>query len=203
MTMYRWLAHAEAARRLLAEPPEVFVCGVAAPGEPAPFDRRPARPGRRSAGRRAAPSGAGDRVALPDPGRSRPSGRAMSTTSPGGSPRTSRPLARSRSTSWDGASIGRGRRCAWPEHLFGQRSSPSFRCKFSLHPGLWHVLTFRHMLEALRSSLPEVRSIRAFEGAMHGACRSLGPLLLERTYRVRGDDFAARGRWFESRGCGR
>ena len=87
-----------------------------------------------------------------------------------------------------------------PEHLFWQRNSPSFRWKFSLHPGLWHVLTFRHMLESLRSSAPDVRSARAFEGAMHGACPSLDPLLLERTYRVRGDGFTARDRWFESRG---
>jgi hypothetical protein len=35
---------------------------------------------------------------------------------------------------------------------------------------------------------------------MHGAGRSVDPLLLERTYRVRGDGFTARGRWFESRG---
>ena len=55
------------------------------------------------------------------------------------------------------------------------------------------------MLESLRASSPDVRSARAFEGAMHGVCRSVDPLLLERTYRVRGDGFTARGRWFESR----
>jgi hypothetical protein len=86
-----------------------------------------------------------------------------------------------------------------PEHLFWQRNDPSFRWKFSLHPSLWHVLTFRHMLEVLRSSSPDVRSVRGFEGAMHDACRRVDPLLLERTYRVRGDGFTARGRWFESR----
>jgi hypothetical protein len=86
-----------------------------------------------------------------------------------------------------------------PERLFWQRNSPSFRWKFSLHPGLWHVLSFRRMLEALRASSPDVRSARAFEGAMHGVCRSVDPLLLERTYRVRGDGFTARSHWFESR----
>jgi len=87
-----------------------------------------------------------------------------------------------------------------PERLFWQRNSPSFRWKFSLHPGFWRVLPLRAMLESLRSSTPEVRSSREFEGAMHGACHRLDPLLLERTYRVRGDGFTARGRWFESRG---
>jgi hypothetical protein len=86
-----------------------------------------------------------------------------------------------------------------PEHLFWQRNDGSFRWKFSLHPSLWHVLTFRHMLESLRSRSPDVRSARAFEGAMHGVCQSVDSLLLERTYRVRGDGFTARGRWFESR----
>jgi hypothetical protein len=56
------------------------------------------------------------------------------------------------------------------------------------------------MLESLRSILPDTRSAREFEGAMHGACHKLDPLLLERTYRVRGDGFTARDRWFESRG---
>ena len=86
-----------------------------------------------------------------------------------------------------------------PEHLFWERNDPSFRWKFSLHPGLWHVLTFRHVLESLRASSPDVCSARAFEGAMHGVGRNVDPLLLERTYRVRGDGFTARGRWFESR----
>lgn len=34
---------------------------------------------------------------------------------------------------------------------------------------------------------------------MHDVCERLDPRLLERTYRVRGDGFTARGRWFESR----
>jgi hypothetical protein len=81
-----------------------------------------------------------------------------------------------------------------------RRAYPTFRWKFSLHPSFWHVLTLRRMLESLRSSSPEVCSAPGFEGAMHGAGRSVDPLLLERTYRVRGDGFTARGRWFESRG---
>jgi hypothetical protein len=87
-----------------------------------------------------------------------------------------------------------------PERLFWQRNNPTFHWKFSLHPGFWHVRSLGEMLKFLRTSAPEVRSARAFEGAMHDACRSLDPLLLERTYRVRGDGFTARGRWFESRG---
>jgi hypothetical protein len=51
----------------------------------------------------------------------------------------------------------------------------------------------------LRSTSPDVRTARAFEGAMDGACRSLDPSFLGRTYRVRGDGFTARSRWFESR----
>jgi hypothetical protein len=86
-----------------------------------------------------------------------------------------------------------------PDRLVWQRNSPSFRWKFSLHPGLWHVLALRRMLESLRSKSPDVRSARGFEGAMHGACLSLDPLLLERTYRVKGDGFTARSRWYESR----
>jgi len=86
-----------------------------------------------------------------------------------------------------------------PERLFWQRNRPSFRWKFSLHPGFWHVLALRAMLESLRASAPEVRTARAFEGAMHAACERLDPGLLERTYRVRGDGFTARSRWFESR----
>src|SRR5262245_18115953 len=86
-----------------------------------------------------------------------------------------------------------------PEHLFWQRNRPSFHWKFSLHPAFWRVLPLRAMLESLRSSSPDVRSARGFEGAMHAACERLDPLLLERTYRVRGDGFTARGRWFESR----
>jgi hypothetical protein len=92
----------------------------------------------------------------------------------------------------EGAALG-------PERLFWERNNATFRWKFSLHPGFWHVLTLRRMLEFLRSSSPEVRSARAFEGAMHGACRNLDPELLERTYRVRGDGFTARGHWYESR----
>lgn len=87
-----------------------------------------------------------------------------------------------------------------PEHLFWQRNNPGFHWKFSLHPGFWHVLALRRMLEKLRASQPDVRSARAFEGAVHGVCERLDPGLLERTYRVRGDGFTARGRWFESRG---
>lgn len=86
-----------------------------------------------------------------------------------------------------------------PQHLFWQRNSPAFRWKFSLHPGLWRVLPLRAMLEHLRSRSPDVRSARQFEGAMHDTCRTLDPSLLERTYRVRGDGFTARNRWFESR----
>jgi hypothetical protein len=86
-----------------------------------------------------------------------------------------------------------------PEHLFWQRNSPSFRGKFSLHPGLWHVLALRRMLESLRLNAPDVRSARGFEGATHSACLELDPQLLERTYRVRGDGFTARDRWHESR----
>jgi hypothetical protein len=56
------------------------------------------------------------------------------------------------------------------------------------------------MLESLRSSSPDVRSARQFEGARHGTCLRLDPRLLERTYRVRRDGFTARGRWYESRG---
>jgi hypothetical protein len=86
-----------------------------------------------------------------------------------------------------------------PEHLFWQRNSASFPWKFSLHPGFWRVLPLRAMLEALRATSPEIRSARGLEGAMHGACRTLDPQWLERTYRVRGDGFTARARWFESR----
>jgi hypothetical protein len=86
------------------------------------------------------------------------------------------------------------------DHLFWQRNSPAFRWKFSLHPGFWRVLPLRAMLESLRSNAPEVTSARGFEGAMHQACDRLNPGLLERTYRVRGDGFTARHRWFESRG---
>jgi hypothetical protein len=86
-----------------------------------------------------------------------------------------------------------------PERLYWECNSPAFRWKFSLHPGFWHVLSFRRMLEALRSTSPDVRTARAFEGAMDGACRSLDPSFLGRTYRVRGDGFTARSRWFESR----
>jgi hypothetical protein len=68
-----------------------------------------------------------------------------------------------------------------PEHLFWQRNSPSFRWKFSLHPGFWHVLALRAMLESLRSILPDIRSAREFEGAMTGLAAD--PLLLERTTR--------------------
>jgi hypothetical protein len=92
----------------------------------------------------------------------------------------------------DGVLLGRNR-------LYWQRNSPSFRWKFSLHPGLWHVLALRGMLESLRSNSPDVRSAREFEGAVHGACLKLDPQLLERTYRVRGDGFTARDRWYESR----
>ena len=86
-----------------------------------------------------------------------------------------------------------------PERLFWQRNNPSFRWKFSLHPGFWDVLAMRAMLESLRSTSPDVRSARAFEGAVHGACQKLDPRFLERTYRVRGDGFTVRGRWYESR----
>src|SRR5262245_38550485 len=87
-----------------------------------------------------------------------------------------------------------------PERLYWQRNRASFRWKFSLHPGLWHVLALRGMLETLRSKSPDVRSARGFEGAAHGACLAVDPELLTRTFRVRGDGFAARGRWYESRG---
>jgi hypothetical protein len=86
-----------------------------------------------------------------------------------------------------------------PERLYWQCNSPSFRWKFSLHPGLWHVLALRGMLESLRLNAPDVRTARGFEGAMHAACLELDPRLLERTYRVRGDGFTARDRWYESR----
>jgi hypothetical protein len=88
-----------------------------------------------------------------------------------------------------------------PERLGWQRNRPSFHWKFSLHPGFWHVLALRRMLESLRSRFPAVRSAREFEGAMHAACAALDPGLLERTYRVRGDGFTARRRWFEARGA--
>lgn len=93
----------------------------------------------------------------------------------------------------EGVALGR-------EHLFWQRNSPSFRWKFSLHPGFWRVLPLRAMLESLRATSPDVRSARALEGALSEAGRRLDPGLLERTYRVRGDGFTARHRWFESRG---
>jgi len=92
----------------------------------------------------------------------------------------------------DGVVLGR-------ERLFWQRNSPAFRWKFSLHPGFWRVLPLRAMLDSLRASAPDVRSPRQFEGALHDACHRLDPRLLERTYRVRGDGFTARSRWFESR----
>ena len=60
-----------------------------------------------------------------------------------------------------------------PEHLFWERNDSSFRWKFSLHPGLWHVLTFRHMLESLRSSSPDVRSR---PGVRRGDGRRLPPV---------------------------
>jgi hypothetical protein len=99
---------------------------------------------------------------------------------------------------WDQSQPGQGV-VLGREHLYWQRNDPAFRWKFSLHPGLWHVLTLRRMMEFLRSKAPDVRSARAFEGAMHRACGELDPALLERTYRVRGDGFTARARWFESR----
>lgn len=85
-----------------------------------------------------------------------------------------------------------------PEHLHWQRNSADFRWKFSLHPGYWHVLSLITMLRQLRSNAPDVRSARAFEGCMDEACRRLDQRFLERTFRVRGDGFAAGNRWFES-----
>lgn len=85
------------------------------------------------------------------------------------------------------------------ENLFWQCNSPGFPWKFSLHPGYWHVLTLRAMLATMRKVSPEARSARAFENRMDGVCRTGDPQLLERTYRVRGDGFAAGRRWQESR----
>lgn len=91
-----------------------------------------------------------------------------------------------------GAVLG-GERLGW------QRNDPSFRWKFSLHPGFWHVLSFEAMLLQLRSTSPGATSARVFESRMDDACRQLDPGLLERTYRIRGDGFSARSRWYESR----
>jgi hypothetical protein len=85
------------------------------------------------------------------------------------------------------------------EHLYWQRNSPAFRWKFSLHPGYWHVVTLQTMLRELRAQTPDALSARAFEGQMDSACRAFDPHLLERTYRVRGDRFAAGRGWFEAR----
>jgi hypothetical protein len=86
-----------------------------------------------------------------------------------------------------------------PAHLCWQRNSPSFRWKLSLHPGFWHVPTLQAILRRLRSDFADVTSARAFESRADDACRRLDPGLLERTYRVRGDGYAAGTRWFEAR----
>lgn len=86
------------------------------------------------------------------------------------------------------------------DYLDWQRNAADFKWKFSLHPGFWHVATLARMMRQLRLQAPLVRSARAFEGAMDAACRTLDPKLTERTYRIRGDGFAAGSHWFERRG---
>jgi len=99
---------------------------------------------------------------------------------------------------WDQFQLQQGRMLG-RENLSWQCNSPNFHWKFSLHPGYWHVRTLLAMLSALRSNEPAVRSARAFENRMDGICRQSDPRLLERTYRVRGDGFAAGWRWQQSR----
>lgn len=81
--------------------------------------------------------------------------------------------------------------------LHWQRNAPDFRWKFSLHPGFWHAPTLARILRQLRASEPETLSARAFEGSMDRAARRVDPELCARTYRVRGDGYAAGRRWFE------
>lgn len=86
-----------------------------------------------------------------------------------------------------------------PAHLCWQRNSRMFRWKFSLHPGFWNVPALKAILRQLRSHFVEVTSARAFESRADAAGGQVDPGLLERTYRVRGDGYAAGTRWFESR----
>jgi hypothetical protein len=83
--------------------------------------------------------------------------------------------------------------------LHWQRNAPGFRWKFSLHPGGWHAPTLARMLRQLRERRPDARSARAFEGELDAAVADAEPELRARTYRVRGDGYAAGGRWFERR----
>jgi hypothetical protein len=84
-----------------------------------------------------------------------------------------------------------------PIDLNWQRNDPDFRWKFSLHPGLWHVPTLVCLLRQLRGSRPEAVTARAFEGCMHAAANEVDPEWCARTYRVRGDGYAAGRHWFE------
>lgn len=83
--------------------------------------------------------------------------------------------------------------------LHWKRNAADFPWKFSLHPGFWHAPTLARILKQLRASEPEAVSARAFEGAMDAAACALDPDLCARTYRVRGEGFAAGRRWFERR----
>ena len=83
--------------------------------------------------------------------------------------------------------------------LHWQRNAAEFRWKFSLHPGFWHAPTLARLLKQLRASQPTAVSARSFEGSMDAAARALDVDLCSRTYRVRGDGYAAGSRWFELR----
>lgn len=87
-------------------------------------------------------------------------------------------------------------------HLGWQRNAHDFRWKFSLHPGFWHVPSLVRLLTRLRADQPAARSARAFEGSMDQAARAVNPEWCARTYRVRGDGFAAGRRSYE-RACAR
>ena len=84
--------------------------------------------------------------------------------------------------------------------LYWQRNAPEFHWKFSLHPGFWHIATLVKVMRQLREQSSQVRTARAFEGAMEAASRAVDAQLSERTFRVCGDRFAAGRHWFERRG---
>lgn len=82
-------------------------------------------------------------------------------------------------------------------NLYWQNNDPEFRWKFSLHPGLWHVASLCELLDALRRESPEVQSARSFEGDLDAVARRCFPSLRTRTYRIRGDGYAAGRHWYE------
>jgi len=86
-----------------------------------------------------------------------------------------------------------------PDRLHLRRIAPSFRWRFTLHPGLWNVRRFETVLTRLADERTPARSARDFEGRMNASPAVLPEGWGRDVYRIAGNRYAAGTAWIQGR----